>query len=120
MPKIIPVSVARRIAAETKSRQVIVLAWDGERTHIVTYGVTVEDCVQAADGGNALKKKFGWPECNDQPPRMKRLLYLLKEVADKLAASPVTFIDGWRATKLIEFGTIRADEIRILAKQLVR
>lgn len=60
--KRIPIKVAREVAEKTGSRQVILLAWDGARTHVVTYGVSVEDCAQAAAGGNLLKKKLGWPE----------------------------------------------------------
>jgi len=73
MPKRIPVSAAREIANRYGCRQVILLAWDGELTHVVTYGESTEDCSQAADGGNMLREKWGWPECNDQPSQVKRL-----------------------------------------------
>jgi hypothetical protein len=73
MPLRIPISAARSIGKNFDCRQVIVLAWDGERTHIVTWGSTLEDCSQAADGGNRLKEKWGWPESNDQPSRVRRL-----------------------------------------------
>lgn len=45
-------------------------------THVVTYGKTIEDCDQAAQGGNLLKKTLGWPEnlCNAQPSRIRKLL----------------------------------------------
>jgi hypothetical protein len=78
-PKRIPVSAAKDVARKHNCRQVIVLAWDGELTHIVTYGQSVEDCAQAATGGNLLKEKWGWPECNDQPSRVLRLKQLLDE-----------------------------------------
>lgn len=48
MPKRIPISAAKRFADEFGLRQVVVLGYDGERTHIVTYGKTKEDCRQAA------------------------------------------------------------------------
>lgn len=73
MPDRIPITAAKQIATTYDCRQVILLAWDGELTHIVTFGKTVEDCSQAADGGNMLKQKWGWPECNDQPSRVKKL-----------------------------------------------
>ena len=73
MPKRIPISAASTVAKTHNCRQVIVLAWDGELTHIVTYGKSTEDCAQAAQGGNLLKAKWGWPECNDQPSRVKAL-----------------------------------------------
>lgn len=73
MPQRIPIKAAREVAKDYSCRQVIVLAWDGELTHIVTYGESTEDCAQAAAGGNMLKQKWGWPECNDQPSRVKKL-----------------------------------------------
>lgn len=79
MPKRLPISAARRIAKEHDCRQVILLAWDGERTHIVTYGKSIDDCAQAAEGGNILKTKWGWPELNDQPSRVKKLQRELKD-----------------------------------------
>lgn len=73
MPKRIPISAAKKVAQDHDCRQVILLAWDGQLTHIVTYGKTADDCAQAATGGNLLKAKWGWPECNDQPSRVRVL-----------------------------------------------
>jgi len=80
----IPVKAAKDIATQFNLRQVILLAWDGKLTHVVTYGKTVDDCSQAADGANALKKKWGWPECNDQPSRVKKLQSALTELLELL------------------------------------
>lgn len=90
MPKRIPVSAARKIAQEHVCRQVILLAWDGQSTHIVTYGVTADDCAQAAAGGNMLKERWGWPECNDQPSRVKVLENQVRELTEQLQRSPTT------------------------------
>jgi hypothetical protein len=79
MPKHLPVSAAKDVATKHDLRQVILLAWDGELTHVVTYGRSIDDCAQAAEGGNLLKRKWGWPECNDQPSRVKRLEKQLAE-----------------------------------------
>jgi hypothetical protein len=84
MPKRLPINVARRISKEYGCRQVIVLAWDGDLTHIVTYGKTLTDASHAADGGNILKAKWGWPECNDQPARVRRVIDALKELIEDL------------------------------------
>lgn len=73
MPRRLPISAAREVGKEYDCRQVILIAWDGELTHIVTWGKTLEDCSQAADGGNRLKEKWGWPESNDQPSRVRKL-----------------------------------------------
>jgi len=73
MPKRVPISVAREVCEKTSARQVILAIWDGERTHIITYGKSVEDCQQAAVGGNVIKRALGWPEelCNAKPRRGK-------------------------------------------------
>lgn len=74
MPKRIPISAAERIATEHDCQQVILVAWDGELTHVVTYGKTVEDCDQAAQGGDFVKKALGWPESlrGDLPSRVQK------------------------------------------------
>lgn len=85
MPKRIPITVAKTVATTTDCRQVIILAWDGELTHVVTYGKTVEDCAQAAEGGNRLKAFLGWPENTmSQPSRVKKLEKEIKELRAQL------------------------------------
>lgn len=74
MPKRLPISAVRGFAQAHDLQQVIVCAWDGAYTHVVTYGVGVEDCDQAAQGGDRIKKALGWPEdVNCLPSRVKRL-----------------------------------------------
>ncbi|SIO37222.1 hypothetical protein SAMN05444166_4175 [Singulisphaera sp. GP187] len=75
MPNRIPILAASDIAKAHGCSQVIVLAWDGKKTHVVTYGESVEDCDQAAQGGNRVKVALGWPEslCNEEPSRVKKL-----------------------------------------------
>jgi len=69
----LPISAAKKFAVENDCTQVIVLAFDATgATHVVTYGKSAEDCRQAAQGGNKLKREFlGWPEelCNAKPTR---------------------------------------------------
>lgn len=74
MPARIPVTVAKRLAKELDLRQVILLAWDGKLSHVVSYGATIEDCDQAAQGADNMKKAMGWPESlNTAPSRVKKL-----------------------------------------------
>ena len=80
MPQRLPIKAAHDIGTQYDCRQVILLAWDGKLTHIVTWGKTVEDCAHAADGGNRLKLMWGWPECNDQPSRVRKLERRIKEL----------------------------------------
>lgn len=62
MPKRIPIADARRIMKKNRLRQLVMVAWDGEKTHVVTCGTTLHDSEQAALGGNKVKKALGWPE----------------------------------------------------------
>jgi hypothetical protein len=70
----IPIADAKTLAAKHSLKQVIILAWDGDKTHVVTYGVTLADCAQAAEGGNRMKRVMGWPEdmCAAVPARVRR------------------------------------------------
>lgn len=51
MPKRIPITAAKRVAQEQGLKQVVLLAYDGDRIHVVTYGETKKDCDQAAASG---------------------------------------------------------------------
>lgn len=44
----IPVSAAKKVAEQYGLKQCILLGWDGELTHVVTYGKTKADCEAAA------------------------------------------------------------------------
>jgi len=48
----IPIAEAKRIAEKFGCRQVLLLAFDGEQTHIVTYGKTKKDCEDVAVAQN--------------------------------------------------------------------
>ncbi len=80
--KRIPIRVAKRLAEELGQSTVVIVAWEGEssptptgRSHVVTYGRTVQDCEWAANLGNQIKRKIlGLPEeqCQVSPVRAKR------------------------------------------------
>lgn len=79
--KRLPIKAAKDLAKQYNQKQVILATWDGERTHIVTYGVSIEDCSQAAQGGNKIKDALGWPkDLRDEPPRVKKLQDRIKEL----------------------------------------
>lgn len=69
----IPISAAKEIADRYGQNQVVVVTFDKSTglTHVVTYGKSVEECTQAAEGGNFVKRALGWPEslCNAKPKR---------------------------------------------------
>ena len=61
MTKRIPINAAKAIADKYDQHQVIILTWDKANglTHVVTYGVTVKDCQQAALGAEKLRVVLG-------------------------------------------------------------
>lgn len=73
--KSVPISAAQNIADDFEKDQVIIVCWDKHhgRTHVTTYGRTIDDCRQAANGGNLVKKALGWPDdlCHAKPERSK-------------------------------------------------
>jgi hypothetical protein len=86
MPRRIPIKAAKEFARAYGLRQVILCAWDGERTHVVTYGASVEDCDRAAQGGDRIKAALGWPETlNTVPSRVAAL----QARVDQLLARPI-------------------------------
>lgn len=62
-PKRIPIKAAKDLAQNYGQDQVIVMAWDDSRKlmHVVSYGKTMKDCEQAAQGANLMKKVLGFP-----------------------------------------------------------
>lgn len=85
--KRIPIKEAERIAARLGLQQVILCAWDGTRTHIVTYGRSREDCAQAALGGNRIKEALGWPkDLQAEPSRVRGLIDAVKDGETLIAA----------------------------------
>ena len=86
MPKRIPISAAKKFCEEQDLRHVIICAWDGKLSHVVTYGRTIEDCAQAAEGGNRVKLLMGWPEnLQAGPSRVKKMRASLRaEIAQQV------------------------------------
>jgi hypothetical protein len=71
VPKRIPISTAKTVAEKHALRQVLLIGWDGERVHVVTYGKTKEDCALAAkaqDFWTGKIKEFSFkPEADNKP-----------------------------------------------------
>lgn len=74
--KRIPISAAKEIAQKYGQDQVIIVTWNKVTgtEHVVTYGKSLDDCDQAAQGGNRVKRALGWPEslCHLVPARVRR------------------------------------------------
>lgn len=80
----IPPEQLERFARELGLTQAILVGWapDGT-THVVTWGASLVDSAQAAQGGNFVKRALGFPEtlCRTLSPRVASAL----EAADKAA-----------------------------------
>jgi hypothetical protein len=72
----VPIAAAKRLAEAYGQSQVIIVTWDKHRgvQQVATYGVSLTDSTQAAQGGNRVKVALGWPEslCAAEPARVKR------------------------------------------------
>jgi len=85
-PKI-PISAAKEVARTHEMTQVIILGWDGESTHITTYGKTAIDCDQAAQGANFLKVLWNWPKSTIVDPfRVRGMKKRIQELENETAA----------------------------------
>ena len=77
MSKRIPINWAKKIAEELGYTQVIIHGYDGETNVqcVTTYGESLSDCENAAEGGNQIKRLLGWSEelCNEKPKRIKKI-----------------------------------------------
>jgi len=89
MGKRIPIKAAKDIASQYGYDQVIIWAQknDKHRQHVTTFGRSVVDADQAAQGGNYIKRKFlGGPanECLAEPTRVRKLRERIKELEKKI------------------------------------
>jgi hypothetical protein len=57
----ISIDDAKELAQTNNLRQVIIFGWDGSHTHITTYGESIVDSEQAAQGANVIKSQWNWP-----------------------------------------------------------
>lgn len=87
----IPIAAAKDVAKKYTKDQVILITWDKAHAmmHVTTYGKTLEDCKQAAKGGNILKEHLGFPEATYRqiPARQSaEVKNLITRARDTLAA----------------------------------
>jgi hypothetical protein len=72
-----------RFARELGLTQAILTGWSPDGTmHVVTWGDSLTDSAQAAQGGNAIKRALGFPEtlCRTLSPRVTEALALAEQV----------------------------------------
>ena len=73
MPLEIKISDAKKLAKELGYTEIVIYGYDKESgiENVTTYGVSKDDCKNAADRGNKIKRLMGWPEeyCHAKPER---------------------------------------------------
>ncbi len=71
--KNIPIKAAKDFAEMYDQAQVIIFTLDRKDNlvHTLSYGETLEDCAQAAEGANRLRKALDYPP--REPSQMRRL-----------------------------------------------
>lgn len=96
--KRLPIQAAKDVAQKYDQGQVILVTWDDtdHLMHVVSYGKTLQDCNNAAQGANLVKRALGFPEemCHDKPARKKAK----PETSQPMARQRyMTFMKGWMA-----------------------
>jgi len=75
--KRIPIKSAKEFGIKHDQDQVIIISYNNKTNmmSVVTWGKSVDDCLQASIAGNAYKKMLGFPpeKCKDVPVRVKRM-----------------------------------------------
>lgn len=73
MPLEIKIEDAKKLAKDLGYTEIVIYGYDkdSEIECVATYGVSKEDCNEAADKGNDIKRLMGWPEeyCHAKPKR---------------------------------------------------
>ena len=86
MPSEFPIDALAQLGKEQGLRMAVMVAWDGKRTHVVTWGDDAAQSVHAASGGNFVKEALGWPDdlCRERPAWFYRLDAALHLLEDRL------------------------------------
>ena len=103
MPERVPISALKKFAKGNDLSIAIAICWDGERTHVVTYGESVADCDKAAIYGNKVKDYLGWPETlKAEPSRVKALRREIIELKSENALLKIELEKIWSQKKVVE------------------
>lgn len=104
MPERVPISALKKFAKGNDLSIVIAIGWDGERTHVITYGDSVSDCDKAAIYGNKVKDYLGWPETlKADPSRVKALRKEIIELKSENALLKIEIEKLRSQKKVVEF-----------------
>lgn len=88
--KRLPIAAAKMVASRYNQDQVILITFDKKDglTHVVSYGRSLLDCSQAAQGANRIKQTLRFPAdlCETEPARIKRMKARITELERQIAA----------------------------------
>lgn len=91
----LPIKALKELAIKYNFSHIIVFARESGcyQNYIATYGGSIEQCSQAADFGNKMKKALKWPESLQiQPSRVKRIQKELKQTKEKIDGMAATIV----------------------------
>jgi len=81
MSKKVPYAALKRLSKEYDLDHVIMFATQGKTQWVTTYGNTLRACDEAAQFGNEMREKLGWPEhLKKEPSRVRKLQARIKEL----------------------------------------
>lgn len=87
MPTHIPFEALQAFCEANGLIQACLMAWDGQRTHVVTWGADASQSDMAAEGGNLMKRTMGWDEsyCNTKSAKVAKLEEEIEELKEEIA-----------------------------------
>jgi hypothetical protein len=81
MSKNVPFAALKRLSKEYDLDHIIMFSTQGDTQWVTTYGNTLKACDEAAQFGNEMREKLGWPESlKREPSRVRKLQARIKEL----------------------------------------
>jgi hypothetical protein len=100
-PTTIPPEQLEGFARELGLTQAILVGWQPcVATHVVTWGDSLTDSAQAAQGGNAVRRALGFPEtlCRALSPRVTEAIAHAEEPAQVAVRRVLAAAERWLAS----------------------
>lgn len=126
--KRIPISAAKEIGNKYDKDQVILVTFNKKigDTWVTTWGRTVDECAQAAEGGNFVKEALGWPNelTEDKATRQRKQKTkirnkIVEEIREKLEKADKTHIFGLNHYEVRDVNKVLDEMLTVPVKAVV-
>lgn len=120
MTATIPPEQLERFARELGLTQAILAGWaPGGPTHVVTWGDSLTDSAQAAEGGNLIKRAIGFPPtlCRALSPRVTEALARAEGTATRFHNGYLEWPGGGMNLAMLRSLLVRAG-LQIVARKV--